>query len=136
VPVTPTPAAPNRVIVVDDDSAVREMIVRVLEDAGYLAFSAMSGRSALQILAGNPIDVAVIDVGMPGEDGWTALKSMRRLRPTLRAIIISAWPHQQTAAHAAGASACFEKPLNFPEMLGAIAQAMSAAPAFGSSDAR
>jgi two-component system, response regulator, stage 0 sporulation protein F len=123
------------VIVVDDDSAVREMIVRVLEDSGYQAFSAMNGRAALQILGGNAIDVAVIDLGMPGEDGWMALKSMRRLRPSLRAIIITAWPHQQTAAHAAGASACFEKPLNFPEVLAAIAQAASESPAAAASDA-
>lgn len=120
------PPAAQRLIVVDDDTPVREMLVRVLTEAGYQAFPADSGRQALEVLAAHQIDLALVDLAMPGENGWSALAAMRQRHPALRAIIITAWPHQQAAARAAGASACFEKPLDFPELLAAIARALPA----------
>jgi DNA-binding response OmpR family regulator len=121
-------AAAKRVIVVDDDAAVRTMLVRVLVESGFCALPAVSGQHALQIVGAIDVNVAIIDLGLPGEDGWSTLASMRRCNPTLQAIIITAWPHQHDAARAAGANACFEKPLDFGQLLTAVGDAVSAAP--------
>jgi CheY-like chemotaxis protein len=127
VPSIPQANAPaKRMIVVDDDSAVRQMLVRVLTEAGHHVLSASSGRHALQLLATFDVDAALIDLGMPGEDGWSTLAAMRTVRPTLQAIIITARSHQQSAAKLAGAHACFEKPLDFPVLLTAVADAIAA----------
>ncbi|HVU36315.1 MAG TPA: response regulator [Opitutaceae bacterium] len=113
----------RKVVVIDDDPAVREMLVRVLVDAGFEAFAAASGREALALLNSHHINVVLLDLGMPGENGWVTLANLRQCRPALRAIIITAWPDQRQAAAAAGAVGCFEKPLDFPELLAAVARA-------------
>lgn len=115
----------RRVIVVDDDLAVRNQLVRVLLDSGYCALPAANGRHAQQLVEALDVAVAIIDLEMPGDGGWATLAALRHSQPKLKAIIISAWPHQQEIARAAGASACFEKPLDFPDLLAAVADAIA-----------
>lgn len=114
------------ILVVDDDPVVRQMLARVLVESGYDAVPAATGDEALRALAAlGSVDVALVDVELPGESGWTTLATMRRQVPALRALIITAWPHQQQAARAAGALGCFEKPIDFPELLKAIERALA-----------
>lgn len=115
-------ASPARVLVVDDDPAVREMLARVLSEAGYDTLAAENGREALRVTANHRCDAALLDLGLGAEDGWTTLKQLRQREPALRVIIITAWPNQHQAAAKAGADACFEKPLEFAQLLDAIAR--------------
>ncbi len=128
VAVAPESTVPRGILVVDDDSVVRDMLVRVLTESGYKALPAVSGPHALQMLAANGIALVLLDLDLPEVDGWTTLAAMLRRHPGLHAIIITAWPHQQAAARAAGASGCFEKPLDFPGLLAAIARAVPVTP--------
>jgi CheY-like chemotaxis protein len=59
----------NRVLVVEDDTALREYLVAVLEQAGHSVVAAASGERALELVNENPAEVAVVDVGLPGMDG-------------------------------------------------------------------
>ncbi len=127
---------PKRILVVDDDPVVRQMLARVLVESGYHAVAVATGSEAIEALGDlGSVDVALVDVELPGESGWTTLAAMRRQVPALTAIIITAWPHQQAAAREAGASGCFEKPLDFAGLLLAIDRAIEAQLA-GSADAR
>lgn len=69
------------ILVVDDYSAVRETLGHSLERAGYMVFQAASGEEALQILAGRPVDVVVMDLHMPVMSGQTLFH-----------VIIGKWP--------------------------------------------
>lgn len=109
-----------RILVVDDDAAVRTMLVRVLAEAGYLAYPAASGPEAVRVSGRFEFDLVLLDLGMAGEDGWTTLIQLHAHDPELPVFIITAWPNQHAAAWTAGASGCFEKPLDFGELLGAI----------------
>lgn len=114
-------AAGRRLLVVDDDPVVREMLCRVLREAGYEAVPATGGADALRLLVDRGCAGVLLDLGLGDDSGWRVLKQLRSLVPDLPVIIVTALSHQHAAAAAAGASGCFEKPLDFPELLEAIA---------------
>ena len=118
----------RQILVVDDDRAVREMVVRVLTGEGYSARQAANGDEALKISAAVPLDLVLLDLGLPGKNGWETLANLTRLKPRLAVIIITAWPDQGPAARAAGASGLFEKPLDFPVLLRTVASLLAEPP--------
>ena len=75
----------KRVLVVDDDQDIRELLVSVLEDDGYQAESARNGREALDVLERWKADVVVLDLMMPVLDGFGVLATMR-VDPVLSSV--------------------------------------------------
>ena len=69
--------AARRVLVVDDQDDIREMARLVLESAGYSIVTASSGDEALRVAAGEPLDLVLLDIDMPGLDGWSTLRLLR-----------------------------------------------------------
>lgn len=74
-----------KILVVDDEPAIRELIVAVLEDEGYNAIGAGSGLRALELMPDERPDLVLMDIMMPEMDGREALRRMRD-RPDLAAI--------------------------------------------------
>src|SRR5260370_31740922 len=72
-----------KVLIVDDDAAIRKMVVDVLSLEGFLAETARDGREALALLEQNPYRVVLLDLMMPVMDGWELCRTLRE-RPTLR----------------------------------------------------
>lgn len=70
-------ASPMRVLVADDDPTVRELLAVHLELAGHEVAKVASGDLAVEALAADTPDVLVLDVMMPGRDGWTVLQELR-----------------------------------------------------------
>ena len=66
-----------RVLVVDDQEDIREMARRVLEDAGFDVATAPSGEEALRLARAAIYDLVLLDINMPGLDGWATLKLLR-----------------------------------------------------------
>lgn len=69
--------------VIDDDGVHREVVRRILEEAGWTVTESVDGREAVAHVAAAKPDVVLLDVTMPGPDGWTVLE---RLRSSLGAI--------------------------------------------------
>ena len=76
----PAPAAGARALVVDDSMAVRKQVGLALQREGIKADLADSGRAALELVAGQTYDVIFLDVVMPGLDGYTVCKQIKRNR--------------------------------------------------------
>lgn len=75
------------ILLVDDDSAVREVIEAMLEEAGFEVMSVGSGGAALDVLRGPmAIDVLLVDYAMPGMSGAEVAKKAREIRPSLPAL--------------------------------------------------
>ena len=109
----------NRILVVDDDSSVREMLTRVLAGEGYLVWAA-DGTAALEIAAAAKIDLVLLDLNLPGKSGWDAFEKLTAENPGLAVIIITARSNQLFTALGAGVGALLEKPLDFPQLLQTI----------------
>ena len=72
-----------KVLVVDDEIAVCSNVAAFLEDEGFMVFSAVSGEEALDILLKQKIDVAIIDMRLPGIDGDMLIVKAHELQPLL-----------------------------------------------------
>jgi CheY-like chemotaxis protein len=80
------------VLVVDDDDDVRAVTVMALEDRGFVVHEAAGGREALVMLDRNPeIDVVVTDMVMPGISGFHVARGVRRRRPDVKVLLVSAY---------------------------------------------
>jgi DNA-binding response OmpR family regulator len=70
-------SAARRLLVVDDQEDIREMARLVLADAGFEVATAPSGAEALRLARAVPFDLVLLDINMPGMDGWSTLKLLR-----------------------------------------------------------
>jgi DNA-binding response OmpR family regulator len=107
-------------LLVDDDPTVREMIGRVLTEAGHIVMFAANGQAALDLASATEMDLVLLDLNMPVKSGWDTFERLSTENPLLPIIIITARPNQLFPALASGAGALMEKPLDFPRLLETI----------------
>ena len=107
------------VLIVDDESAIRESLMGVLEDEGYQASATESGESCLDLLREAAFDVVFLDIWLPGMDGLDTLQKIRELENHPEVIIISGHGTIETAVRATklGAFDFLEKPLSVDRTL-------------------
>ena len=79
------------ILVVDDDNAMREMMVSMLESAGIHAESADSAEGAVEAVRNGEFDVVLSDIRMPGKDGLELLGELRELRPETPVVLMTAF---------------------------------------------
>src|SRR6266567_1389276 len=116
------------VLIVDDESAIRESLKGVLEDEGYQASATESGESCLDLLRDTPFDVVFLDIWLPGMDGLDTLQKIRELENHPEVIIISGHGTIETAVRATklGAFDFLEKPLSVDRTLILLKNAVQA----------
>lgn len=109
-----TKSAPLRILVVDDDALIRWSLVEMLSDSRYEAVAVTDAKSAVQIVtdAAVPFDVALLDFLLPDSNDLTLLSRLRRLTPTTRIILMSAFGTPEIAEKALnlGAYCVLNKP--------------------------
>jgi len=113
----------RHVLVVDDDQDIRELLVSVLSDDGYVAESARNGREALDKLEEWRADVVVLDLMMPIMDGWTFAERLREQRRKIPIIVISAANDVKRHAQTVGAVDVIPKPFDIDSLLPRIQRA-------------
>jgi len=118
------PAA-SRILIVDDDAAVREMLARVLAGEGYSVCVAGDEQAALNIVSQTKIDLTLLDLNLPGKSGWNTFKQLTAKNPLLPVIIVTARSNQLFTALGAGVGALLEKPLDFPKLLQTIRELLA-----------
>ncbi|MFW6752516.1 PAS domain-containing protein [Pseudomonas glycinae] len=89
---TPTPATGETVVVVEDDPAVRMLVMDLLKELGYRAHEAEDARSALPLLESDMrVDLLVTDVGLPGMNGRQLAEIARQHRPGLKVLFMTGY---------------------------------------------
>jgi two-component system nitrogen regulation response regulator NtrX len=118
----------HRVLIVDDESAIRESLQGVLEDEGYKTAAAGSGEACLECLGQQSFDVVLLDIWLPGMDGLGTLEKIRALADAPEVIIISGHATIETAVRATklGAFDFLEKPLSVDRTLTLVKHAVDA----------
>jgi len=87
----------EKILIIDDEAFIRENVNRVLRDDGYQVCSAVDGRSALDLLAAEEIDLALLDLNLGAENGIDVLKAMKEIDPELLVIVITGYGSVETA---------------------------------------
>jgi len=116
-----------RLLVVEDDAEMRNLLRKVLEKEGYRVSVAADGREASASLSRAPYDLVVTDMLMPEDGGLELLQAIRESHPTLPVIIITAFGDWGSYSRALelGAAAFISKPLKMAELIGAIHTALA-----------
>ncbi len=117
---------PGRVLVVDDERSIREVLAQVLEYEGYGVELAASGGEALSVYRSRPTDLVLLDVKMQGIDGIETLQQLRQQDPGARVVMISGHATIATAVQAVkeGAFDFLEKPLDSDRLLVTVRRAL------------
>jgi CheY-like chemotaxis protein len=95
------PKGSETVLVVEDESSVRELVMRVLSERGYRILSAAEGSEALGISGGHPeaIDLLITDVVMPGMGGRDLANCLEAERPGMKVLFMSGYSEQAISRH-------------------------------------
>jgi CheY-like chemotaxis protein len=123
--------ASTKLLLVDDDEALRYMLATALEEYGYNVTTAASVPAALKLITARSYDVLLSDLHMPGKgDGLTVVSAMRHANPRAVTILLSAFPEMDEAAHAIllQADQILVKPTNIPALIEAIEQRLATGP--------
>jgi len=115
-----------RVLVVDDEASIRDLLSKTLALAEYDVDVAPDGRSALERLRIYPYDLLIADLKMPGLDGLSVIREAKRYKADLPVIIITGYSTESSAIEAVnlGVAGYLTKPFRVPQVLAAAAKAL------------
>jgi DNA-binding response OmpR family regulator len=108
----------TRVLVVDDEDSVRNLVCQILEIEGFQVDSAPDGEKGLHKVHEFHPDILVLDLMMPVLDGWGVLQALKDDSEHPKVVVLSARP-DRTRALAAGAVECLGKPFHFRDLVAA-----------------
>jgi two-component system, NtrC family, response regulator PilR len=114
------------ILIVDDESHIREIFTLMLEKEGHIVTSASDGREAVELLEKDLYDLVITDVKMPHFDGLSLLKKVKEISPETEVIVMTAYASTSAAVEVMkeGAYDYVTKPLRFEEVNRAIDKAL------------
>jgi excisionase family DNA binding protein len=115
-----------RILVVDDEASIRDLLAKTLALAEYDVDVAPDGRSALDRMRLYPYDLLIADLKMPGMDGLAVIREAKRYKADLPVIIITGFSTESSAIEAVnlGVAGYLTKPFRVPQVLAAAAKAL------------
>lgn len=108
-----------RILIVDDDESIREVLTAILRDEGYIVEAVDTGEKAVQATQQKFYNLVLIDIRLPDMEGTKLLTKMKDTVPKMVKIIITGYPTLQNAIEAVnkGADGYIVKPINIEETL-------------------
>jgi len=121
-----------RILVVDDDSLVLQILRDILILKGYQTTVAADGKEALNIIGKESFDVVLTDLGMPDVDGWVVAGRVKEKSPRTPVILITGWGAQLVNRDLSdkGVDLVLEKPINMGRLFEAIESVLGASSLF------
>jgi CheY-like chemotaxis protein len=123
-----------KILIVDDDSAVRATVQLVLERAGHSVVTAGDGRKGVALFESEDFDLLFLDIFMPGMDGFETMRLVHQQQPQVPIIVISgnpvtfdSGPDFLTMATKLGAVSSLQKPFKPAALLAAVARSLESA---------
>ena len=120
-----------RILVVDDELAVVELLVSLLKEEGYEVSSAVTSDEGLKLFTLSRPDLVLLDIALPGMSGIEMFRRIRSIDPTARVVMVSgvADPVRAREALELGALAYIDKPFDFAYLKRVVAMALHDKPA-------
>ena len=119
-------SARKRVLVVDDEASIRDLLSKTLALAEYDVDTAGDGNAALDRMRTGGYDLLIADLKMPGMDGLTLIRQAKKMKADLPIIIITGFSTESSAIEAVnlGVAGYLTKPFRVPQVLAAAAKAL------------
>jgi CheY-like chemotaxis protein len=122
-----------RILIIDDDKMVLNMLRQVLEGAQHTVVEASNGEVAMRLWREHPADLIITDILMPEKDGLEVIRELRRDCPTVKVIALSGGSRKVhfdalDVAKRFGAMSTLEKPFELKEFLTTVETALSLKP--------
>ena len=123
----------SRILIIDDDQAMLNVLRRGLSRAGHETIEATSGRDALRLFGEQSVDIVVTDIIMPDLEGVELIQALRRSHPKLPIIAISGGGRLKPGtylnlAQASGAAKALQKPFELDQLLSAVNELLGRPP--------
>ena len=116
------------ILLIDDDDQTRMLFQTALEAAGHRVLTAESGPHGLRLLQDQAVDLALVDMFMPGMDGLKVIQLLHTTRPACKIIAMSGgsweWDYLDTAKQL-GANDTLKKPFSLQELLDAVSSQLN-----------
>jgi len=111
-----------RILVIDDERQVRDMLEEMIRSAGHVAVVAADGEQALELQRATPCDLVIVDIFMPGKQGLDTIRDLRAADPHLKIVALSGGGgfdrfDALESAIEAGASVTMRKPVDWEELI-------------------
>jgi DNA-binding response OmpR family regulator len=117
----------KRILIVDDDGSMRELLRDILAPEGYAFLEATEGQEALSLLKKNKVDLVITDRSMPGMGGLELLGQLKTVHKNIPTLMISAYGEEKMWGDAIGSGAqdYILKPFKPEEILKAVNKILS-----------
>ena len=112
-------AAKNRILVVDDEEALRTVLSAELEGEGYLVSTAGDGDEAIKLIGSQAFNLILLDIKMPNVDGFEVLKFVKQKQPSTKVIMLTGFADLKNAIESKklGAEDFVSKPYDLVDLL-------------------
>lgn len=112
-------AAKNRILVVDDEEALRTVLSAELEGEGYLVSTAGDGEQAIKLIGSQVYNLILLDIKMPNVDGFEVLKFVKQKQPSTKVIMLTGFADLKNAIESKklGAEDFVSKPYDLVDLL-------------------
>lgn len=114
----------NKILLVEDDNAVRRSMEIHLANEGFQVLSAVDGEQGVEMALSRDVSMVILDVRLPGIDGFEVLRRIKEAKPSLQVVVVTAFDDMQTAIEAIklGAADHLGKPLDLEQLDKTIAK--------------
>ncbi len=124
IPLTP----PRKLLVVDDEEEVLDLVRDMLEMAGHHVIAVHDGERAIQLIEQAEFDMVFTDLGMPGINGWIIAKKVKEAHPGVPVVLLTGWGAQYEGQNlkSQGIDLVLPKPVSYKQLVAAIEQCCNA----------
>ena len=122
----PESVRPGRILVIDDEPPIAQLLEDVLSGAGHSVSIAISGRQGVEMAAVSDFDLVLTDLGMPDMSGWEVASQIRSLHPEVPVILVTGWGTtlSKDEVRRSGVSAVVHKPFEIQELVQAASDVL------------
>ena len=109
----------KKILIVDDEKGIRELFAEVLDRAGHTVVTAPDGRAGIEMVSQGDIDLAFLDIKMPGLNGVETLKEVRGMSPQTKVVMITGYARDELVNDALKLDvfACLAKPFSVRDVV-------------------
>lgn len=116
----------GKILIIDDSPIIREMLMEILSEEGYLVESADNGETGAKMALDNDYDMIICDVHMPRMNGLETVREVIQAKPASKIVLTDSFPDKLAKqAREEGALTCLQKPFDVNELRGLIRQTIS-----------